>query len=317
MLDDYLLEQPVAVTTLKNSIKRNKIVHAYLFETNGYDKIEEFILAFIKSLLCPNNFFASSECSKCSICQMITDKCYPEVKIINPDGMWIKKEQLDNLQQEFSKKAIIGNKKIYIINEAEKMNTSAANSILKFLEEPAPDIIAILVTNNIYQLLDTIISRCQIISFKKKSIVFNSEMEMISNYSFTDNIKKEEFLNNDDNLELINGVKKFIEYYETNKIDTLLYTQKLWFNYFSDKEKNILAYDIMILYYRDVLNIKIGHELLVFKNNYGELLKIANKNTEYDLVKKISKILNAKQKIKNNVNLNLLMDNLIIDLEGR
>ncbi len=317
MLDDYLLEQPVAVTTLKNSIKRNKIVHAYLFETNGYDEIEQFIFAFIKSLLCPNSFFASSECSKCSICQMITDKCYPDVKIINPDGMWIKKEQLDNLQQEFSKKAIIGNKKIYIINEAEKMNTSAANSILKFLEEPAPDIIAILVTNNIYQLLDTIISRCQIISFKKKAINFDSEIEMISSYSFTDNIKKEEFLNNEANLELINSVKKFVQYYETNNLDTLLYTQKLWFNYFSDKEKNILAYDIMILYYRDVLNLKIGHELLVFKNNTDELLKIANKNTEYDLVKKISKILDAKQKIKNNVNLNLLMDNLIIDLESR
>lgn len=317
MLDDYLLDQPIVVKILKNSIMRDKLVHAYLFETNGYDRIEEFILSFIKSLLCPNKFFASSECSKCSICQMIKDKCYPEIKIINPDGMWIKKEQLDNLQQEFSKKAVIGNKKIYIINEAEKMNASAANSILKFLEEPAPDIIAILVTNNIYQLLDTIISRCQIISFRKISNNCNSELEAISYYSFHDSLKREDFFNDSNNIDLINNVKKFVDHYEINHFDTLLYTQKLWFNYFSDKEKNILAYDIMILYYRDALNIKIGHELLVFKNNYEELLKIANKNTEYDLVKKISKILNAKQKIKNNVNLNLLMDNLIIDLEGR
>lgn len=317
MLDDYLLDQPIAVKTLKNSIIKNKLAHAYLFETNGYDKIEMFISAFIKSLLCPNNFFESSNCSKCSICQMIKDNCYPEIKIINPDGMWIKKEQLDNLQQEFSKKAIIGNKKIYIINEAEKMNVSAANSILKFLEEPSPNIIAILVTNNIYQLLDTIISRCQVISFRKKSGNYNSELEAISNYSFHDNLKKEEFVNDSNNLDLVNAVKKFIDYYEVNHFDTLLYTQKLWFNYFPDKEKNILAYDIMILYYRDILNIKIGHEILIFKNNVDELLKIANKNTNYDIVKKVSKILNCKQKIRNNINLNLLMDNLIIDLESR
>ncbi len=317
MLDDYLLDQPIAVKILKNSIKKNKLVHAYLFETNGYDKIESFILAFIKSLLCPSNFFEFSDCSNCSICQMITDKCYPEIKFINPEGMWIKKEQLDNLQQEFSKKAIIGNKKIYIINEAEKMNISAANSILKFLEEPSPDIIAILVTNNIYQLLDTIISRCQIISFRKKSNNCNSELEFISNYSFYDSLKKEAFLSDSNNIDLINNVKKFVDYYENNHFDTLLYTQKLWFNYFPDKEKNILAYDIMILYYRDVLNIKLGHDVLVFKNNAQELLKIANKNTNYDIVRKISKILNCKQKMKNNINLNLLMDNLILDLEGR
>ena len=68
------------------------------------------------------------------------------------------------MQRQFSTKAIETKYKIYIIHEAEKMNSSAANSILKFLEEPEPGIIAILITDNMYQLLDTIISRCQIIS---------------------------------------------------------------------------------------------------------------------------------------------------------
>lgn len=317
MLDDYLLEQPIAVKILKNSIQKNKLVHAYLFETNGYNKKEEFINSFIKSLLCPNNFFAYNNCNNCQICKMIDDKCYPEIKIINPDGLWIKKEQLDDLQQEFSKKAIFGNKKIYIINEAEKMNASAANSILKFLEEPVPNIIAILVTDNIYQLLDTIISRCQIISLKKSTLKFNSELEIIANYIFSDELKKNEFINNPDSTENINNIKKYVNYLEKNHLNTLLYTQKMWFNYFNDKEKNIIAYDIMILYYRDVLNIKIGHELIVFKDDTENLLKIADSNSEYSICDKVSKIIQAKQKIKNNVNLNLLMDNLIISLEGR
>lgn len=317
MLDDYLLEQPIAIKILENSINKNKIVHAYLFETNGYNKSQELIYAFIKSLLCPNKFFASTNCQNCSICKMIEDKNYPEIKVINPDGMWIKKEQLDDLQQEFSKKAVFGNKKIYIINEAEKMNISTSNSILKFLEEPAPNIIAILITDNIYQLLDTIISRCQIISLKKNIDLCSSEIEMIADNIFSDKLKKEEFLNNPDTLDLINNIKKFIDYYEVNHLDTLLYTQKLWFNYFKDKEQNIMAYDIMILYYRDILNQKIGQTVMIFKDDYDNISQIALKNSEYDIVEKISKILIAKQKIKNNINLNLLMDNLIINLEGR
>ena len=317
MLDDYLLEQPIASIILKNAIKKNKLVHAYLFETNGYSKSEELIFAFIKSLLCPNNFFASSQCNDCHICEMIKDKCHPEIKIINPDGMWIKKEQLDELQQEFNKKAILGNKKIYIINQAERMNSSTANSLLKFLEEPVPDVIAILVTDNIYQLLDTIISRCQIISLNKNNIKFDTELELVANYIFIDNLKKEEFISNSENQELINNIKKFVDYYENNHLDTLLYTQKLCFNYFKDKEQNLFAYDTMILYYRDILNIKIGHAILFFNDDAKNLLKIADKNTEYSICDKIAKILQAKQKIKNNINLNLLLDNLIIELEGR
>ncbi len=314
MLDDYLKEQPIAVTILKNAIKKNRLVHAYLFETNGYNKSEELIFSFIKSLLCPNNFFASCENSNCNICTMLNDRCYPELKIINPDGMWIKKEQLDELQEEFSKKAILGTKKIYIINQAEKMNTATSNSLLKFLEEPVSNVIAILVTDNIYQLLDTIVSRCQIVTLNKNNVICESELETVANYIFSDKIKREEFVNNSENIENINNVKKFVEYYENNHLDTLLYTQKLWFNYFKDKEQNMLAYDIMILYYRDILNLKIGHALLCFQNNLENLLKIADKNTEYSICEKISKILKAKQKIKNNINLNLLLDNLIIDL---
>ena len=316
MLDDFLLEQPLAVKILKNAINKNKIVHAYLFETNGYHRKEDLIFSFIKSLLCPNKFFASNKCSKCNVCQMIEDKCYPEVKIINPDGMWIKKEQLDELQQEFSKKAVIGTKKIYIINEAEKMNTSAANSILKFIEEPVPNIIAILVTDNIYQLLDTIISRCQIVTLKKTRIENQNELEIIANNIFSDNLKKDEFLNNENSIEQISAIKSFIKYYEKNKLDILLYTQKMWFNYFSDKEKNLFAYDIMILYYRDVLNVKIGHPIMIFKDDYEILLKISSNLTEYEICDKIDKIVKAKEKIKNNINLNLLMDKLMMELEG-
>jgi len=315
MIDDYLNEQPIAVSILKNSIEREKIVHAYLFETNGYNKTDDFVFAFIKSLLCPNKFFSFNNCENCHICQLINDKCYPEIKIINPDGLWIKKEQLDELQREFNTKAIYGTKKIYIINEAEKMNSSAANSLLKFLEEPVKNIIAILITNNIYQLLDTIVSRCQIISLRKNKSKFESNQELIANHIFLQYDKRIEFLNELSDINYIESVKKFVDYFEKNGLNTLLYTQKLWFSFFSDKEKNIMAFDIMILIYYDVLNCIIGHNLFYFNDDYDYIYNISKNNTEYSICAKISTILDTKNKVKNNINLNLLMDNLIIELE--
>lgn len=77
-----------------------------------------------------------------------------------------KKEQFISLQEEFMTKGIENQKRIYIIKQAIRMNSAAANSILKFLEEPQNNIMAILITDNIHQLLPTIISRCKNIKFE-------------------------------------------------------------------------------------------------------------------------------------------------------
>ena len=317
MLDDFIGEQYVAVKILKNSIKNNKLVHAYLFETNEYDKSDLFIYAFIKSLLCPNNFFAYKKCNDCNICKQISDGNYPEIKVINPDGLWIKKDQLDELQFEFNKKAVIGDKKIYIINEAEKMNSQASNSILKFLEEPVPNVIAILVTNNVYQLLDTIISRCQVISLKKNIDKNKNEIELISNLLIDDQNKRLDFINEEKSIDFIKFIKNFILYYENNKIDTLLYTDKMWFSEINDKEKNIFAYGVILLFYKDVLNIKINRNIEIFSDDIDNLSKISKNRSINEIINIINIIISTKNKIRNNVNLNLLMDNFILQLEGR
>ena len=74
-----------------------------------------------------------------------------------------------DLQKEFKNKSLYDNKKIYVIKEAEKLNASSANTILKFLEEPEKDIIAFLITTNRYKVIDTILSRCQILSLKENN----------------------------------------------------------------------------------------------------------------------------------------------------
>ena len=174
MLDKYMESQNIVYKTLTNAVNKNTYSHAYLFETNGNEDALDIAISFAKTLLCPNNYTNNNQCVNCTQCQKIDKNIFSDIKIIEPDGMWIKKEQLDELQKEFSKKSVESNKKIYIINHAELLNVQASNSILKFLEEPEENIIAILVTKNIYQLLTTIVSRCQIISLKK-----NKEKETI------------------------------------------------------------------------------------------------------------------------------------------
>ena len=75
----------------------------------------------------------------------------------------------DTCKKEYNNKSMLDSNRVYIIKEADKLNLAAANSILKFLEEPEDNIVAILLTKNRYQIIDTILSRCQIIALKRKT----------------------------------------------------------------------------------------------------------------------------------------------------
>lgn len=311
MLDRFKDSQHIAYKIMTNALKKQKISHAYIIDTNGLNNGIEIAKDFAKSILCPNFYTNYDKCNGCMQCHSIDDGNFIEMKIIEPDGLWIKKEQLDDLQKEFSYKSVIGNKKVYIINGIEFLNVSSANTILKFLEEPSPNIIAILLTKNIYQVLDTIVSRCQIISLNK---VANTDfLSMYEKVKYEFNVP--EAIDEEHFDEKVDAVIKFVNYVETKGNDTILYTQKLWHDVIDSKELNIFAFEIIILYYKDVINYKIGRKLEVFKIN-EDIMRIADHNTLFVLQKKIKDVLNLQEQIRYNANTNLLIDRLIIDLVG-
>ena len=270
------------------------------------------MISFSKSLLCPFKKLKKENCDNCHQCEVIDSGNFPEIEIIQPDGLWIKKEQLQNLQKEFNTKALIGNKRVYIITQAEKLNKAAANSILKFLEEPEGNIIAILMTENIYSVLSTIRSRCQILRLKSSNIAEKDPMKKLKiliqkNQSLSES---EESFN-----QKILKVIDFINYYEKNHLNTILYIGKLWNDYINSKEEINLAYEIMINYYKDILNYKINKSLDIFEIN-NEIKEIANQNTQDEICRKINKLVELQELIKYNINSSLLMDKLILSLEG-
>ena len=124
--------------------------------------------------MCENeniNDLDNLNCNNCNICSLVDSDNYPDLYIIEGDDTTIKKEQIVKLEDEFKNTSLLKNKRIYIIKESEKMNDSSSNTLLKFLEEPNDNIVAILLTKDRYKLLPTIISRCQIISLKSNNIV--------------------------------------------------------------------------------------------------------------------------------------------------
>lgn len=319
-LDDYKEEQKVAYRILKNALKKDKCSHAYLLESNGYSKSLDFAISFAKALLCPHNLTSDKSCSNCNQCKVISDNNFIELKIISPDGEWIKKEQLDDLQTLFSKKAIIGNKKVYIIDGVEKLNTSSANSILKFLEEPEVGIYAILVTNNINSVISTISSRCQIISLKKGLLSYNdcedNLLFKIANSIFNSEEKIKKFVEDESSLNIVNSVINFINYYEENHLDTFFELNYLWNKTINEREDISIAFMIMILFYKDVLNYKLNYDLQIFNKYKDDIKKISIKSKTNDIIRKINIILDLQEKIKYNLNINLIMDKLLLSFEG-
>ena len=162
-------------------IDSNRISHAYIIQLKNYDVDFIFVKQFVKAILCKEKrkVFELSNCKLCNICNLIDSNNYPDLYVIEPDGKEIKKSQLLGLQKEFNNKSLLDNKRIYIIKEADKLNESAANTILKFLEEPSDNIVAILVTTNRYKMLETIISRCQILSIDSISNEINYNDEIV------------------------------------------------------------------------------------------------------------------------------------------
>lgn len=310
MLDEFVIDQKIVTTILKNAIEKNRSSHAYLFETNGYKDANKLALSFAKYLLCPNHYSNSSKCVNCTQCKLIDENAFSEIKIIEPDGLWIKKEQLDELQKEFMQTAIQSKYRVYIIHNADKMNPSASNSILKFLEEPAPNIIAILVTDNMYQLLNTIISRCQIISFKKNNETNHTMIEKVVNAiyipSTVDKLNMEKY---------ISTIIKFVERLETNGKEVLLNTQTLWHTVFDDRDKNLMAFEMLLLFYKDILNYALNRPVSFFDNT--SIMKlILDKNKIHTITQKVKIINQFKEQIKLNVNQNLLIDEFVLKMVG-
>ncbi len=310
MLDAYIDSQPISYKMLANSVYKNRISHAYLIETNYNSSGFDFALSFAKFLLCPLNKSNNKNCVDCTQCHRIDNNCFSELKILKSDTLQIKKEQISDLQEEFNLKSIESNKKVYIIEEAEKLNESSSAALLKFLEEPEENIIAILITSNKNLLLSTILSRCQIISLKKNLSKSKTIADELSDILYVKETEKGNFIENESTISKIDSAIKFLKLIEEKGIDSLLYVNKDFNKNFVKKEDYIFAFSLFIIIYKRAIEMKLN-----MSNDDTDILQyLVNKNTVNLLCSKLDLVLDYKEKIKYNLNLNMLMDKFIVDM---
>ncbi|OPA73209.1 DNA polymerase III subunit delta' [Paenibacillus selenitireducens] len=158
-----IIGQAHAKQMLQNGLRNDKVSHAYLFAGPQGSGRKEMALTFAKALFCTE--MKDDCCDECLECRKVDHHNHPDIHVIAPEGSSIKIEQIRALQREFAYRTGGGSRKVYIMEQADKMTVQAANSLLKFLEEPLSPVVAILLTENGQAMLPTIQSRAQWISF--------------------------------------------------------------------------------------------------------------------------------------------------------
>lgn len=211
------------------------------------------------------------------ISELIDNNAYDDLLVINPSTISIKKDELENLMNKFANTSVNNGKRVYIVYGFERIDLGMSNKLLKFIEEPDNNIHALLLTQNINKILPTIISRCQNIK-----LLFDREEDNSYN-------------------DLIDSFFKSIL---DNQYKTISYTNSLIFDKISDRKEMIDFFS--------AISSKLLKELeLKYKGNSSS---VYNEYTIDNLIKIIAITNKLSSIIKNNINLNLLIDRYIIEV---
>lgn len=329
-----IIGQEKAIGILRRVMERDRIPHAYLFVgIPGIGK-RTTAMAFARFVNCEARVDGDG-CGRCVPCRQFMGGNFPDLEQIEPDGQVIKVERIRELNRVFEYKRVSGRYRVCIIQQAEKMTEEAANAFLKTLEEPPEGNIIILGVTEPLDLLPTIVSRCQQISFRplpsdmiatwlmenkvvdaEKALVLarTSEgslgraLEMLEDDYFErrqDDIFKINSLQSlppvkalETVLEFVHRVKKGSEANDsTAGIAQLLGTWKTW--------------------YRDLLLLKVkGREDLLFNVDFSQRLKNTARNLSIEsLIKSILLLDQAQRDILRARNRELVLENAVLTIK--
>lgn len=325
MMESKGLEgQQIVMNRLSATFKNNRIGHAYLFDGESGTGKEAAALFFAKLLLCqqPEN---NVPCETCSSCRRVISGNHPNIIIIRPDGQNIRKEQMSELIFKMTRKGYEVGRKIYIITLADRMNSAAANTLLKFLEEPEGEVTAILLTDSYHSLLPTIQSRCQRISFLPPSrenrisglIEQGITVSMAATVTMvTASLSEALALANDDQFaNFRKTVLKLVEASDLSVHEALLFIQTTWLQVFKEKEEVDCGLDLLLYAFRDIVAIKAGlTSTLTFPDQNEFYGRLAMKMTFSHLSAIMETVLQAKRHLHSNMNRTLLMEQLVLNM---
>lgn len=304
---------------LENAIENGQVSHAYIF--NGEDGIGKMTTAkaFVKALLCESK----NSCGTCQSCIQIDSGNHPDVIYVTHEKAGITVDDIrDQVNQSVFVKPYSSDYKVYIIDEADKMNAAAQNALLKTIEEPPAYAVIILLSNNKESFLETIVSRCVVLNFGplKESQVreylnshydnMNGREDLALSYSMGNIGKAKKVIESDDFNEQKDFCLNLMANLEKWDIHEILLSLKQMASY-KDYIYDLL--DIMTIYYRDILILKVTG--LPNKTVFKEKFSVMKNQSIYlsfegidTIIKEIEK---AKIRLKANVNFDVTLELLL------
>lgn len=220
--------------------------HAYLFYGAQNAQLEALSLEIAAKIQCKNG-----GCMTCIRCQRILNKQYIDLVYLDLASEKLKKESVLQLKKQFAQKPVEGQLKVYIITNVFNATTHALNSLLKFLEEPTGEVLALLSCPNIGRGMETIISRCTLQQVEGYSVEQLVEMTNHQEHQYVELMvqvtKDAEVSSWFINQELLTA---FIEQFQlllTNKANqTSIILQEVFFQQLQDKRWIELLCDLLL-----------------------------------------------------------------------
>ncbi|MBI5207244.1 MAG: DNA polymerase III subunit delta' [Candidatus Firestonebacteria bacterium] len=311
-----------AIKILSSSLKNNTVAHSYLFAgPNGIGK-KLLAIEFAKALNCLNK--KDDSCTECLSCKKIAENNHTDVRIISTKDDNIKIEIIREIGKDVVLKPFEGRKKVYIIDDAEKMMQESSNAFLKTLEEPPPNVVFILITSNLKRILSTIISRCQIVRF---TLIDEESIKKYIETNFNVDHHRTEII-----ARLVDGKIGMIRDLIENKVNSgreqildflcrlpeISYLELMAFSdlYCLDRTKIEYFLDICLAWFKDILLIKMKRSETITNLDYrNKLENLVKCYTSREILKINESIERIMYYIKRNVNIRLALEVLLLEIK--
>lgn len=323
MKEQLAKEQPVAWQILSHALTSQKVAHAYLFHgPNGTPKLASAKL-LAQSLICAHSDEHGFACETCTECLRIQNEQFADLILLDGSQTSIKKEQILKLQHTLNKTGLEHTgKKVYILNYAENATSDALNSLLKFLEEPTNELVAILLVEQLDRILPTILSRCQLIPFHPLSMqtcftLNREELDELDAYLLAHMMQSpKEGLECAETEEYQHSIYLFHHFVEQFLVSPYHALDLLMQDGFDSKKKRdgkrCMRYflEMMMTFYRDLLQ---GGTYI---NDTWYLNQIAMyRKKAYPYADLLEILLETRDKLWKSVNLSLLSDQMVYQMK--
>lgn len=311
-MEKIIEEQPKVVHEFQKIISAKMLSHAYLID-NASSKIRQQMAIWLAQSQFCEHLQDGLPDQTCQKCQTIALGDNPDVLEIKTDKQSIGVDDVKFFKKEANMAATQGNRRILIIDEAEKMTVQAANNLLKTIEEPEGNLMIILLADSSKQILPTILSRVQIFHLSNQSN--SDEIASLVEQGFKEeqalralkssDIKYLEAITGEKYQSLTTALINWLKEVNNQKINCFVDIQTDVMPLVENKDQQHLVFDMLNQIFSDILSIRYNLEKSILTK-----VDLLSQKSIPQLVKMSDELFTAEQMWKSNVSFQAILEDL-------